>query len=135
VSRDGSLASVGADVWRIGRAHGYAEFAEKVPAAQKALAENAFDGQALLTIGRWFPFRGDWAWSREFLEKAAASGARPDPLLLGQATWQLGLWSRSEAAYFEALQTAHTDDERFYLASCLAAVRNRGPIKIGTEEK
>jgi WD40 repeat protein len=135
MSRSGTLAAVGAEIWRIGRAREYAELAEAVPAAQKALSRNASDRQALLTLGRWFSFRGDSAWSVEFLDKAAAAGASLDALLLGRQTWKAGLWSRAEMAYTEALRGARTDDDRFYLASCLAAVRNRGPVKVGSDQE
>jgi hypothetical protein len=129
-SADGGYAVVGPEVWRVGRYRGYVEFAQSIPAAARVLAKNPADHDALKTFGRWFCFRGDWAWGLEFLDLAAKEGAEVDPFLVGHAAWQLGQWQRADAAFTQYVASAKDEDERWYRQRILEAARNQGPVKF-----
>jgi hypothetical protein len=123
----GSTISV-LDLARAGR---YVEQQRQVDAAVQTLQSNANDRAALLTLGRWYAFRGIDDWASTTLEDARYAGADVPALRLAQSYWRMNRNADAAREFRRAIERNEAPVP--YLQLCIAAAENPPTTQPSTQ--
>ncbi len=93
-----SVAEGGVRFWDIRRGALLPARRAEAHEAQARLQEAPDDGTALVTLGRWYAFRGALRAALELFAAAEQAGARPDPAARSASHWELGHFAAARRA-------------------------------------
>jgi tetratricopeptide (TPR) repeat protein len=82
----------------------------------KALGKHANTKERILELGRWYKFRGLWAWSRALLEESRKNKLEVSDIELARLHWQSGDLEAARSI-FERLKAE--PKEEYYASLCL----------------
>jgi WD40 repeat protein len=111
-----------------GRPAEYAWFDERLPKVTAALQSSRDDPAALLTLGRWYAFRGADGIAVDLLTGAQRGGAKVPHLTLARTHWRLGNWEHARAAFTRAGELGEAPQA--YIDLCIAACTPAGGIQV-----
>ncbi|MBX3427909.1 MAG: protein kinase [Pirellulales bacterium] len=106
--------------WEWDRPATYDRFAASLSKARATLETRPRDPEARAEFGRWFAFRGMFAWAAEELEEARRGGASVSILELARCHWQAENWGAAAGEFRRA--RLQGEAPATYLDLCLAAV-------------
>jgi WD40 repeat protein/class 3 adenylate cyclase len=109
-------------IWDISRAGRYVNDGPRVAATRAALASDARNGAALLTLGQWYAFRGTDDWAIDLLTQARAAGAEVPSVALGRCYWRSDQRENAAREFRRAIE--RNEAPAAYLQLCVSAVEH-----------
>ncbi len=115
-------------LWSFPRGREYLRQIPLVSSARETLRRDPHDPDALLTLGRWYAFRGRDEWAVELLNGAKAAGAKVSPLMTGRSLWRAGRVPEAAREFSQALDGATDERQKSYFELCIQRLKLSRPV-------